>query len=114
MPDAAAAMKHLEPPIYLVDRWIDEASGLAYLRDQFQYVARCAALWGNRPADRWTSVELLGLEAELLNPLVRANIRTIEQIRQLGPAELMKVRTLGPERVGRILAAINRYERDHS
>lgn len=103
-------MNHLNPPKDLVAQWILEASDLAFDKDRFHYVACCAAAWGRRPEVKWTSLKDTGLESELLHPLLRAGIKTVEQLRIFSPAQLMCIRNLGPQRVGRILAALKHYE----
>lgn len=103
-------MKHLQPPDHLVDQWMGECTSAMYLRDQFRYVARCAAIWGNSAIDSWTSLLDTDLPPELLNPLRRANIHTVEQVKSMCPQQLQMIRTLGPARIARIRKILEAYD----
>lgn len=58
-------------------------------------------------------LESVGMEKELYNPLRLNGYNTVEQVLEADPAELMKCKGLGPDRVGRILGAIKRTQRRH-
>lgn len=60
-----------------------------------------------------TLLEAVGMEKELYNPLRLNGYNTVEQVLEADPAELMKCKGLGPDRVGRILGAIKRTQRRH-
>ena len=58
-----------------------------------------------------TLLETVGMERELCNPLLRNGYTSVEQVLEADPKDLMKCEGLGPDRVGRILAAIRKHQK---
>lgn len=121
----------INPPPELIDQWQAEAGGdhrlLALRATQWGADAElnaCVAVLRSttarhlsdelralrRDVEGLTPIQVLRLEPELQNPLLRGGVRTVEQIIDRGPARLMILNNLGPHRVGRIMAAVHRYE----
>ena len=59
-----------------------------------------------------TLLEAVGMEKELCNPLKLNGYTSVEQVLEADPKDLMECKGLGPDRVGRILAAIRKYQRE--
>jgi hypothetical protein len=59
----------------------------------------------------FTPLAALEMPPDLYNPLRRAGYDTVELVAAAGPEVLMRVNLLGPDRVGRILAAISAWQR---
>lgn len=58
-----------------------------------------------------TLLEAVGMEKELYNPLRLNGYTSVEQVLEADPKNLMECKGLGPDRVGRILAAIRKYQK---
>lgn len=59
-----------------------------------------------------TLLEAVGMEKELCNPLRLNGYTSVEQVLEADPKDLMECKGLGPDRVGRILAAIRKHQRE--
>lgn len=59
-----------------------------------------------------TLLEAVGMEKELCNPLKLNGYTSVEQVLEADPKDLMECKGLGPDRVGRILAAIRKYQKE--
>lgn len=58
-----------------------------------------------------TLLEAVGMEKELCNPLRLNGYTSVEQVLGADPKDLMECKGLGPDRVGRIFAAIRKHQR---
>lgn len=58
-----------------------------------------------------TLLEAVDMEKELYNPLRLNGYTSVEQVLEADPKDLMECKGLGPDRVGRILAAIRKHQR---
>ena len=61
--------------------------------------------------DSETLLEAVGMERELCNPLRLNGYTSVEQVLEVDPKELMECKGLGPDRVGRILASLKKWQR---
>ena len=61
--------------------------------------------------DGETLLNAVGMEKELYNPLRLNGYTSVEQVLEADPKDLMECKGLGPDRVGRILAAIRKHQR---
>ena len=61
--------------------------------------------------DSETLLEAVGMEKELCNPLRLNGYTSVEQVLEADPADLMRGKGLGPDRVGRILASLKKWQR---
>lgn len=58
-----------------------------------------------------TLLEAVGMEKELCNPLRLNGYTSVEQVLEADPADLMKSKGLGPDRVGRIFASLKKWQK---
>lgn len=64
--------------------------------------------------DGETLLEAVGMEKELYNPLRLNGYTSVEQVLEADPKAIMGCKGLGPYRVGRILAAIRKHQRENA
>jgi DNA-directed RNA polymerase alpha subunit len=75
--------------------------------DQFAFINTLEmARWALRDG---VALSAIDMPAELYNPLRRGGYKTLEQVLEAEIADLLKIKGLGPDRVGRIKACVRRH-----
>ena len=71
----------------------------------------CAAVDEEQAKQAAFNIKELELPTEILNPLLRAGLRRIDEVEQLGMEGLIRVKTVGPLRASLILKAVAQHKR---